>query len=241
MRKKSSARGRNKGQSFVELAIVLPVLLFLLIGFVEVGAIIYNYLSLLDVVREAARFAADRDPEILNGDMSDYPTSACDDNALHYYLDTACIVIGSNFNKDITLNPATDDIAISIFTIANNVVSDRKPNDADGVWSLYSDNWTKNCDGTLRSIIPFMPLQPTQAWVAYTTPTFGPGTPTPGAGTIIPGGPTDKGIVLVEIYYCHQQLLNLPLISDLIPNPVPLHAFTYMPAPQAAPTPTPLP
>jgi len=239
--KRIRSRKENSGQSFVELAIVLPILLFLLIAFVEIGAIIYNYLSLLDVVREAARFAADRDPEVLNGDMSNYPTSACEDDALHYYLDTACVVIGTNFNQDITLNPATDDIAISIFTIDNNVVVDRKPNDADGVWSLYADNWTKNCDGTFHSNTPFFPQTASDPWVAYSTPTSGPGTPTPGAGTVVPGGPTDKGIVLVEIYYCHHQLLNLPLISDLIPNPVPLHAYAVMPAPQAAPTPTPLP
>lgn len=240
-RMKSRSSGKSSGQSFVELAIVLPLLLFLLIAFVEVGAVIYNYLSLLDVVREAARFAADRDPEVLNGDMSNYPISACEDNALHYYLDTACVVIGTNFNQDITLDPATDDLTISIFTIDNNVVADRKPNDGDGVWSLYADNWTKNCDGTLGSTTPFFPQVVGNSWVAVSTPTTGVGTPTPGAGTIVPGGPTDKGIVLVEIYYCHDQLLNLPLISDLLPNPIPLHAFAVMPAPMAAPTPTPLP
>ena len=238
---KSRFSSKTRGQSFVELAIVLPVLLFLLIAFVEVGAIIYSYLSLLDVVREAARFAADRDPEILNGDMSNYPISACNDGALHYYLDAACVIIDSSFNPDIALNPATDDVAISIFTIDNNFVVDRKPNDGDGVWSLYSDNWTKNCDGSINSTTPFFPHSIGDAWVAFATPTFGPGTPTAAAGTVVSGGPTDKGMVLVEIYYCHEQLLNLPLISDLLPNPVPLHAYTMMPAPHAAPTPTPLP
>ena len=229
------------GQSFVELALVLPVLLFLLVGFVEVGGIVYNYLSLLDVAREAARFAADRDPEVLNGDMSSYPISACEDNALHFYLDTACVIIGSGFNPDITLNPSTDDVAISIFTIDDNTVVRRRPEDGDGVWSLYSDNWTKNCDGSLRSTTPFMTNGEIVGNFAVPTPTFGAGTPTPGAGTSIPGGPTDKGIVVVEIYYCHEQMLNLPVVADLIPNPVPLHAFSVMPAPEAAPTPTPLP
>jgi hypothetical protein len=231
----SRSKKRTRGQSFVELALVLPVLLFLLIGFVEIGAIIYNYLSLLDVVREAARFASERDPEILTGDMSNYPISACEDDALHYYLDTACVIIGTNFNQDITLNPATDDIAISIFTIDNNIVVDRKPNDGDGVWSLYSDNWTKNCDGTLDSTTPFFPEGVGVAWDTVATPTAGAGP------TLPPSGLTDKGIVLVEIYYCHEQLLNLPLISDIIPNPIPLHAYAVMPAPQAAPTATPLP
>ena len=239
--KRRRSRKENAGQSFVELAIVLPVLLFLLIAFVEIGAVTYNYLSLLDVVREAARFASDRDPEVLTGDMSNYPISACEDNALHYFLDTACVVIGTNFNQDITLDPATDDITISIFTIDNNVVTDRKPNDGDGVWSLYGENWTKNCDGTLDSITPFFPQQATDSWVSIAPPTAGPGTPTVGAGTTVPGGPTDKGMVLVEIYYCHEQLLNLPVLTDLLPNPIPLHAFAVMPAPMAAPTPTPLP
>ena len=246
MRNKSCFRGKNKGQSLVELSLVLPLLLFMLIGFVEIGAMIYNYLSLLDVVREAARWAADQDPEVLNGDMSNLPTSACDDGATHYYYDTACVIISSDFNKDIALDPATDDVAISVFTIDNNKVVDRKPSlpDVDGVWSLYSDNWTKNCDGTLRSTTPFFPQTkgpPPDDWVLFTTPTFGPGTATPLAGTILPGGPTDKGMVLVEIYYCHHQLLNLPIISDLIPDPIPLHVYTIMPAPHAAPTPTPLP
>jgi hypothetical protein len=238
---KKDQPGRNRGQSFVELALVLPLLLFLLIAFVEIGAVIYNYLSLLDVAREAARFAADRDPEVLNGDMSNYPISACEDDALHYYLDTACVVIGTNFNQDITLDPATDDIAISIFTIDNNFVVDRKPNDADKVWSLYTDNWTKYCDGTFKSNTPFFPQLAGDPWVTLATPTLGPGTPAPGPGTVYPSGPTDKGMVLVEIYFCHEQLLNLPLLSDLLPNPIPLHAFAVMPAPQAAPTPTPLP
>jgi hypothetical protein len=238
IRKRWRSQAENSGQSFVELAIVLPLLLFLMIAFVEVGAIIYNYLSLLDVVREAARFAADRDPEILTGDMSSLPLSACADDALHYYLDTACVVIGTNFNQDIQLNPATDDLTISIFTIDNDTVVDRKPNDGDGVWSLYSDNWTKNCDGTLDSTTPFFPQGVGDSWVAYTPPTVGAGTPTP---DVPAGGLSDKGIVLVEIYYCHHQLLNLPLIADLIPNPIPLHAFAVMPAPKAAPTPTPLP
>ena len=35
MYKKNSTTGRMRGQSFVELAIVLPLLLFLLIAFVE--------------------------------------------------------------------------------------------------------------------------------------------------------------------------------------------------------------
>ncbi len=244
MRIKSRFSGKSRGQSFVELAIVLPVLLFLLIGFVEVGALIYSYLSMLDVAREAARFASEHDPNVLDAPTLGLPFEACKDSGVvHYYYDTACVIIsepGSDpnryigFNPNITLNPATDDVTISVFTIVNNSVSRRWPNGPDTVWSLYGGNWTRNCDGTPRSTTPFI----TDAELAnnYNIPI-----PTVGLGTPSPSAPTEKGSVLVEIYYCHEQLLNLPLISQLLPNPVPLHAFAFMPAPAAAPTPTPLP
>ena len=236
-REKSRPSSKNKGQSFVELAIVLPLLLFLLIGFVEVGAVIYSYLSMLDVAREAARFASEHDPDILEGPGAG---GFCEDDVLHFYQDTACVIVGAGFNPDLVLNPATDDVAISIFTITDNIVTHRRPNDGDGVWSLYSDNWTRNCDGTLNSNTPFMQDSEVENILNLVPPTVGVGTPTPTPGAA-PGAPTDKGSVLVEVYYCHEQLLNLPLLSNLLPNPVPLHAYSFMPAPAAAPTSTPLP
>jgi len=233
MRKKFRSRGKNKGQSFVELAIVLPLLLFLLIGFVEVAAVIYSYLSMLDVAREAARFASEHDPAMLDAPATGLPISACLDGigVLHYYYDTACVIISDpdptiyqGFNPNFTLNPATDDVTISVFTIVDNDVSRRWPNGPDAVWSLWGNNWTRNCDGTLRSLTPFF----TDLEIEDTY-------------DLVTDAPTEKGSVLVEIYYCHEQLLNLPLLSDLLPNPVPLHAYSFMPAPAVAPTPTPVP
>ncbi len=238
MNKKNNSSVGIRGQSFVELAIVLPLLLFLLIAFVEVGAIVYAYLSMLDVAREAARFASEHDPDILEGPGVG---GFCNDNMLHFYQDSACVIVGAGFNPDLELNPATDDVTISVFTIDDNVVTDRLPNDGDGVWSLYAENWTKNCDGTLNSTTPFFQDAEVSNIVNLPTPTIGAGTPMPGAGTAYPTGPPDKGRVLVEVYHCHEQLLNLPLISDLLPNPVPLHAYSFMPAPAVAPTATPLP
>ena len=244
MGKKSDSYRKNKGQSFVELAIVLPLLLFLLIAFVEVGAIVYSYLSMLDVAREAARFASEHDPDILEGPGAG---GYCEDDFLHFYEDSACVVVGAGFNPDLVLDPATDDVTISVFTIDDNVVTDRLPGAPyiNGVWSLYSNNWTRNCDGSFRSNTPFMTNAEVQGifnMPTITSPptvTSGPGTPTPTPVTIH-SAPTDKGRVLVEVYYCHHQLLNLPLLN-LLPNPVPLHAYSFMPAPAVAPTPTPIP
>ena len=48
----------ERGQSIVEIAIILPVLLILLFGLVEVGFGLRNYLLVVNANREAARFAA---------------------------------------------------------------------------------------------------------------------------------------------------------------------------------------
>ena len=53
---------RFRGQSFLELALILPILLIMLMGLVEVSLFIGRYLDILDLTREAARFASVRDP-----------------------------------------------------------------------------------------------------------------------------------------------------------------------------------
>jgi len=49
---------QDKGQSLVEFAITLPILLLMLIGLVEVGAALRNYLVVVNANREGTRFAA---------------------------------------------------------------------------------------------------------------------------------------------------------------------------------------
>ncbi|OQX65499.1 MAG: hypothetical protein B5M51_00585 [Anaerolinea sp. 4484_236] len=51
----------------------------------------------------------------------------------------------------------------------------------------------------------------------------------------------DTGILLVEIYYDYHQILGLPWVTAFVPDPTTLYAYTMMPVPGAAPTPTPLP
>jgi hypothetical protein len=55
------------------------------------------------------------------------------------------------------------------------------------------------------------------------------------------GAPTDRGIVAVETWVCYDMVLNLPFISGFIPSPFRIHTYTIMPAPEAIPTPTPIP
>ena len=68
-----------RGQSLVELTLTLPVLLVMLLGLTEIGWYANNYLTLLDVVREAGRFGATRDPMAwVDGEETNYHRLDCE-------------------------------------------------------------------------------------------------------------------------------------------------------------------
>jgi Flp pilus assembly protein TadG len=45
------------GQSLIEFALIIPTVLFLIIGFFDLGRAVFNYSTLTNAVREAARYA----------------------------------------------------------------------------------------------------------------------------------------------------------------------------------------
>jgi Flp pilus assembly protein TadG len=50
--------GNERGQTMTEFALVMPILLFLLLGIIQFGLVFNNYLTLTDAVRAGARKAA---------------------------------------------------------------------------------------------------------------------------------------------------------------------------------------
>jgi Flp pilus assembly protein TadG len=52
------SRGSQSGQSLVELAIILPLALFLLTSAIDVGRIIFTYIAIEDAAHEGAVFMA---------------------------------------------------------------------------------------------------------------------------------------------------------------------------------------
>lgn len=53
---------QGRGQSLVEMTLIMPVLLIMFAGLVEIGWLASDFLILLDVTREAGRFGATSDP-----------------------------------------------------------------------------------------------------------------------------------------------------------------------------------
>ena len=50
--------GRSRGQSLVELALILPIFLLLISGAVDLGRLFYAYVAIVDASKEGALFGA---------------------------------------------------------------------------------------------------------------------------------------------------------------------------------------
>jgi hypothetical protein len=211
------------GQSLIELALLLPVLFFLLAGLVEFGFLFFSYLTALDLTREAARFASARDYQELNPPSVTDPMDACEDAELNFYFDTACFFVDPQINPTLPISPTRfEDVTISVFSVTNGQVTNRWPDDGDGVWSLYNDNWKLDCEGNEIRTQPFF----TNADVE---------------SKFVIEAPADRGLVLVEVYFCYRQILGLPGLNLIMDDPFSMHTYTFMPSPEAIPTPTPIP
>jgi hypothetical protein len=244
----------KKAQSFLELAVILPVLLLILLGVIELSFMVSQYLDMLDLTREAARFASVRDPH-------DYV--AADQNCstpglFDFYYDTACIfsppagtdgcdpLFCNGLNPFVLLNPATDDVVITVFSVSDEgavyEVKDVWPKLGiptgeldDKYWALSNndthggrdDNWKEDCEGNIIRTEPYYTLDLVTSKLVKT----------PISTKMV----KNKGYVAVELYYCYHQVLQLPFFSTFVSDPMRLHAYTFMSLPAAAPTPTPRP
>ncbi|MBN2305311.1 MAG: pilus assembly protein [Anaerolineae bacterium] len=74
-----------RGQSLVELTLTLPILMVMLMGLTEIGWYANNFLTLLDVVREAGRFGATKDPtEWSDGQELNYSRMDCEEDSSRF-------------------------------------------------------------------------------------------------------------------------------------------------------------
>lgn len=216
----NTKHNRTRGQSLVELAIVLTVLMFMLVGIVEYGFLLNNYLNLVDATREATRFGANIDPFYYDADGIQYED-------MNFYARPDLGMPPNNDPEDPDYNPAGlsdyvedfldplildqaagDDIVISFFSVNGDGDIVRFPTASPGGFSYFGNASSRFSDAEITDRIAASGAPPT-------------------------------GVLLIEIFYNYPQTLNLPLFSNIIPNPIPVHAFAIMPLSAAEPTPVP--
>ena len=83
----------DKGQSFTELAFVLPILLIMVAGAVDLSRIYLSYMSLRDAAQEGANFGSIAPTETDNIEervrtYSNFPTDLSDTSTVHVTITT---------------------------------------------------------------------------------------------------------------------------------------------------------
>jgi len=217
-----SVRARSeRGQSLVELALFLPVLLIILVGVFEMGFFINHYINMIDATREAARYAADLDPVAnyrpeYNHNSASYNAGFvyyCEDpdggppgggpleGTTEFYTVVACYAEQSMPEQ---FNPSNgyDDIVISAFTVENGAVVYRWPYDAAEMGFSYLGHQVSRFSNAELS-------------------------------DLVSGYAPRQGFVLVEIFWQHRQALALPVFTFFVPERIPIHVYTLMPNPTA--------
>lgn len=190
----------SKGQALVETAIILPLLIFLLIGVFEVGWALHSYLILTNANREAARFA-------VRQNYLDF--SSNDIGYEKVWTHTVESIAGQ-----IPFNEATGDMIISYLTVQATCT---------GTFTLTTPaqvptyTWTYPATSTRQTLLDYNQLG--QEMIAQQVKYACANQYT--AKAILP-----NNVVHVELWFRHKQLFGFPLISNPLTDPIEEYAHT---------------
>jgi len=224
-------RGQPRGQSFVELMLVVLILALILAGMVEFGFLLNNYLHVLDGAREAAR--------ISNTDFA-FNQVTQNPRPEFYY---AAAEEATNTIAPMRLDPSRgDDIIISVYGVAGTTIV-QYPGSTR--WSLCANYsalvnyfWTNDPSHPADQLQSVPPSLADANWYSCPTPLKVSHFSSSNIQSItsqVSGAP-NAGILVVEIFYNYPQLLKLPVLTSILPDPIPLYVYTIMPISSAEPT-----
>lgn len=229
----------KKGQSLVEIAIAMPILMFLLIGVFEVGSALRSYLVLVNVNREITRFA-------IRPGYLDFST---ENSILASYQSVLDWAHTSNTTQ---LDLDFDDTTGSSTLIVSHIVAD-----TGMPCENINDPECNNCDDFLDPAHPTFSvddiiIHPGIEGMGYQAESFGPAATSTGSKTtrvnyntlatelaqqnnkfnceiLKRGGvPSANNVIVTEVFHDQPQLFGFPLISNPFTDPVPLYTHTVM-------------
>ena len=179
-----------------------------------------QYLNVLDGAREAARYYSDGDPT--KRDLSGADCATTQD----FYKQAACLVAKTIY--PVQFDAGRDDVVISVIGVANHARAYRWPNppndpaplpETNGEWHLFGRGGACDPDAD-QTCHPAMSNSEIDSRI---------------------GSAPNTGIIVVEVFYSYEQVLNLPWITAFVKNPIKMHVYTVMPISAAEPTATPIP
>jgi hypothetical protein len=279
-----NGRSRRRGQSLVELTLMLPMLLIMLFGMIEIGWYANSYLILLDATREAGRYGSIEDPisrwqgtwsntklrhNCCNGpsdwnpacqntrpEMGDELPPYPDDPNFGYFDDVACYVLDNLYPLEFKWTE--DEVVVSVFAYTAEEAGRTPFERISPEFPLTGGRFPVERNRCF--IDPDDPSQ-TTSHLGFTLTAVGNADCDiqPEAGTTdgcanhrrsdgcwgsewdpaeIESRLYEKSragaIVLIEVFWWHEQLLGLPFI-DTINNPSEIYVWAMFPVPAAEP------
>jgi hypothetical protein len=220
MKKRLRLRGA-KGQSLVEMALTLPILLLMFAGLVEIGAALRSYLVLVNANREGVRFAA-------RGRFFDTEQGRAS------IFDRVVAAAG--------IEQTSDGFVQALRPLP---IGDAKPNTTIAIHYLVIPDQIDELGGLADE-----PAIINGPWYSPTVPLYANHTTQVDAvalaeakrqenkefnqkyfvqeGTKILDQPSADDLVIVETWYEHEQLLKLPILTAVLPEKFTLYAQSTM-------------
>jgi hypothetical protein len=193
----------SKGQSFVELSLVVFLLILLVAGIAEFGVLLNRYLNLVDGAREAARYGANYDP-FAPCSVGSHGTVDVDGICSDYYQSSA--QQATDVLAPYKLDPVVhDDIVISIFVVTSTNFC-RYPSGSENGWS-YREHVDGFATGNKVSAQSSADIQ----------------------ARMNESGAPPVSLMLVEFFYNYPQTLKAPFFEQAFPDPLPVYTFAIMP------------
>jgi hypothetical protein len=211
---------RTEGQSLVEMALTLPVLILMFVGLIEVGAALRNYLIVVNANREGVRYAA-------RGRWFDVHQDPGLEDAESIF-DRVVAAAGTERRGDedvwflrleaIDELPANTTMAVHYFEVPDQVHEGGmrvEPAVHYGPWYVGSGHVGESridaaavAEAARQENYDF-----NQKYVVEEH---------------LLDIPSEDNFIIVEVWYDHQQLLGLPIFTEILPETVTLYARTRM-------------
>jgi len=112
------SRRKGAGQSVVEFALILPILMTLLLVTIDMGRLFYTYVGVVNASREGAAFAITSATAAgnLSGASPNITTSARQEGATTYTVTSACYTVTSALDPSCT---SGDTVKVTVSTQFN--------------------------------------------------------------------------------------------------------------------------
>lgn len=249
----------NRGQSILEFALFLPILLILIAGMVEIGAYAIDYMNVLDASREGARFGANLDPELtsnypfdtgggpefpdvrppeIGGPMmvEDFLDICMHGGTTNFYYEVACLTFQNVPTYTMSgLHPAEgDDIVITVIGVTTGTIANRWPlTPTHASPSDQGYHFQGANDGFTNPSCTVTQTTNCRCWSLYGLRTSQLANSDINSRLLSSAPAT--GFVIVEVFHAHHHFTGFFRIGDFIADPIQIRPYTVFPVAAAEP------